>query len=153
MPEWLRASNEVRLDADVRCNPDVVADMRDLGNIGGFDTVFCSHALEHLSAPDGDIALSEFWRVLKEGGTAIVMVPDLQDIQPTHDALYVSSIGPISGHDMIYGHIVASEQNEFMRHKSGYVADSLQAKMEKAGFRKVIVKRIQHYNLLAVGIK
>lgn len=152
LPEWLGPSKETRLDADPRCEPDVVADMRELGEIGPFDAVFCSHALEHLTLKEGDVALGEFRRVLREGGTLMIMVPDLQDVKPTQDVMYESPMGPITGHDMYYGYH-CGEENEFMRHKCGYVQETLQEKLEGAGFRLVSVKRIPGFNLLATGAK
>ena len=41
-------------------SPDIVASMMDLGEIGEFDVVLCSHALEHLHKEDVDTALNEF---------------------------------------------------------------------------------------------
>jgi predicted SAM-dependent methyltransferase len=126
--------------------------MRDLGDIGTFDVVYCSHALEHLTLSDGDKALQEFLRVLRIGGAVMIMVPDLADVKPTQDVVYVSPMGPITGHDMYYGYHCGDE-NEFMRHKSGYVAETLQQKLEANGFRSVAVKRIAGFNLLATGIR
>jgi SAM-dependent methyltransferase len=42
-----------------------------------FDLIYCSHVLEHVS--DDRKALSEFWRVLKPDGKAIILVPILGD--------------------------------------------------------------------------
>lgn len=152
LPEWVPPSEEVRLDADERCEPDIVADMRDLGDIGTYDAVFCSHALEHLTLQDGDQALSEFRRVLREGGAAIILVPDLEDIKPTQEVMYVSPSGPITGHDMYYG-LHCGHENEFMRHKSGYVQATLKKKLEDNGFSSVEVKRVPGFNLVATGIR
>lgn len=152
LPEWIPPSKETRLDADPRCQPDIVADMRDLGDIGTYDVVYCSHALEHLTLSDGDKALAEFRRVLRAGGAAMIMVPDLQDVKPTQDVVYESPMGPITGHDMYYGYH-CGEENEFMRHRCGYVSETLRKKLEDAGFKSVAVKRIAGFNLLATGIK
>jgi ubiquinone/menaquinone biosynthesis C-methylase UbiE len=38
-----------------------------------FDLIFCNHVLEHI--PEDQKALSELYRVLKKGGTAILQVP------------------------------------------------------------------------------
>jgi SAM-dependent methyltransferase len=43
-----------------------------------FELIYCSHVLEHVA--DDHRALSEFWRVLKPGGKAILMVPILGEI-------------------------------------------------------------------------
>ncbi len=152
LPPWVPASVETRLDADARCQPDIVADMRELGEIGTYDAVFCSHALEHLTLQDGDKALSEFRRVLRDGGAVIILVPDLEDVQPTDEVMYESPMGPITGHDMYYGYHCGQE-NEFMRHKCGYVQKTLHRKLEDAGFTNVSVKRIPGFNLAATGIR
>lgn len=41
------------------------------------DGVYASHVLEHLSRTDFDIAVGETYRILKPGGIARVVVPDL----------------------------------------------------------------------------
>jgi SAM-dependent methyltransferase len=83
--------------------PDIVASMDDMGDIGLYDAIYCSHALEHLFPWQTPLALSEFLRVLKPGGIAMIFVPDLEDVKPTNDILYESAGGPIAGLDMIYG--------------------------------------------------
>lgn len=45
---------------------------------GTFDVILCSHVLEHI--PDDRKALSEFFRVLKPGGWAILQVPIAADV-------------------------------------------------------------------------
>lgn len=40
----------------------------------GFDYVFSSHCLEHMSDADG--AIQEWWKLLKPGGVMVVIVPD-----------------------------------------------------------------------------
>ena len=42
-----------------------------------FDLVYCSHVLEHVN--DDQQALREFWRVLKPGGIAVILVPIIAD--------------------------------------------------------------------------
>jgi SAM-dependent methyltransferase len=42
-----------------------------------FDVIYCSHVLEHV--PDDRKAIREFFRVLKDGGWAIVQVPIIAD--------------------------------------------------------------------------
>jgi ubiquinone/menaquinone biosynthesis C-methylase UbiE len=152
LPEWLPISEETRLDADPGCQPDIVADMRSLGDIGTFDAVFCSHALEHLTLQDGDIALGEFRRVLRDGGAAIIIVPDLEDVKPTPDVVYDSPSGPVTGHDMYYG-FHCGQENELMRHKSGYVQATLKKKLEDNGFRQVTVVRMAGFNLVATAAR
>jgi hypothetical protein len=52
-----------------------------------YDFIFCSHVLEHI--PDDKKAISEIYRVLKPGGTAMLMVP-IYPLEKTAD-LYPKS--------------------------------------------------------------
>ena len=45
-----------------------------------FDLVYHSHVLEHFSKEDGDKFISECFRVLKQGGTLRIAIPDLEQI-------------------------------------------------------------------------
>jgi SAM-dependent methyltransferase len=45
---------------------------------GTFDVVYMSHLLEHLNAADGRGLVKESHRVLKDGGTVRIAVPDLE---------------------------------------------------------------------------
>ncbi len=47
---------------------------------GHFDSVYHSHVLEHLHCDDGFKLLNECFRVLKPGGVARIVVPDLERI-------------------------------------------------------------------------
>ena len=153
LPEWAEGYDEVRLDVDPTCNPDIVASMLALGDIGEFDAIACYHALEHLFLYEVDTALQEFKRVLKPGGFVLIFVPDLEDVKPTDEVVYESPAGPITGYDMYYGFAKVIEKNPYMSHKTGFVRDTLQKVMDKAQFSKVEVRRASFWNLLAVGVK
>lgn len=153
LPAWLDASSEVRLDIEPAVNPDIVASMTDLGEIGPFDAVYSSHSLEHLMPYDVPVALGEFRRVLAEGGVAIIFVPDLQDVKPTADIVYQSPAGPICGLDMIYGLHSALAERPYMAHRCGFVAETLTSAIEAAGFSKVEVIRQDGFQLMAVATK
>lgn len=127
--------------------------MTALGDIGPYDAVFCSHALEHLKPTDVMVALEEFRRVLHPGGAVFVFVPDLEDIKPTFEVLYESPSGPVSGHDMYYGHTIFSDSNPYMRHLTGFIAETLRGAFEQAGFSTVMVNRVGCFNLFGVAIK
>ena len=45
-----------------------------------FDAVYSSHVLEHLSPPEGVRLVQELFRILKPGGVARLVVPDLERI-------------------------------------------------------------------------
>lgn len=151
LPEWLDGFKETRLDIDPAVNPDIVASMLDMGDIGQFDAVLCRHALEHLYAHEVPLALAEFYRVLKPGGHLVVFVPDLQDVQATEEVLFDSPSGPICGLDLIYGFRKATKTNPYMQHKTGFVEGTL--KQALAGFGQVIVKRLCNFDMIGVGVK
>jgi predicted SAM-dependent methyltransferase len=151
LPAWLGECDEVRLDIDPGVQPHVVSSMTNIGDVGEFDMIWCSHALEHLTPPDVHRALSEFHRVLKPGGCAVVIVPDLEDVKPTHDPVYQSPVGPISGHDMYYGY--NEIENPHMQHRSGFIQHTLLAAIHKAGFSHSQTQRMKDYNLAGIGKK
>lgn len=153
LPDWLTEVEEVRLDVDPDCQPHILASMTDMGEIGPFDAIYCSHALEHLFPHDVDKALGEFLRVLRPGGKAMIFVPDLEDVQATDEPLFESVSGPISGRDMIYGLPRYVEASPFMAHRTGFVRDTLEKVVLAAGFARAEVRRLSNYNLFAAAVK
>ena len=151
LPAWLSDFKETRLDINEAVNPDIVASMLDLGDIGTFDAVLCRHALEHLYPHEVEIALAEFHRVLKQGGHLMVFVPDLQDVQATDEVLFESPSGPISGLDLIYGFRPATKANIYMQHKTGFVQETLEKALQ--GFSKVVVNRLSNFDMMGAAIK
>jgi predicted SAM-dependent methyltransferase len=137
------------LDIDLSCKPDYVASMTDMGDIGPFDIVYCCHALEHLYPHMVLPAVKEMYRVIKDQGTAVIVVPDLEDVRPTNDLL--PEIG-LTGLHLFYGDGEAIKTNPHMAHHSGFVAKTLLEVLESAGFESS-VQRKSHYNLVGIGIK
>jgi len=154
IPEWADGHfSEVRLDVDDAHSPDVVASMTAMGDIGEFDAIHCCHSLEHLHPYEVDRALLEFKRVLKPGGYAVIIVPDLEDVQATEEVLYVAPCGPMTGLDLIYGYRPLLEQMPYMAHKTGFTAVTMTSALTKAGFSRYSVRRLDCYNLMAVAVK
>lgn len=155
MPPWLGlpAYTEVRLDIVADFDPDIVASMLDMGDIGQFHGLYTSHCLEHVYPHEVAIALAEFLRVLIPGGMAIIIVPDLEDVRPTDDVLYGSPAGPICGLDLFYGYRPLLAGLPHMAHHTGFTAASLGAAMTAAGFGKVKTARFEPFNLMGVGCK
>lgn len=153
LPEWLHDYQEVRLDIDPACEPHIVASMLALGDIGEFDALFCSHAVEHLYPHQVPVALGEFRRVLKDGGFAVIFVPDLQDVTANEEVLYVSPCGPITGRDLFYGKADLLEGHPYMAHHTGFVQSTLESAVKAAGFASVKVDRIGCHNLIAAARK
>ena len=152
-PFWATDYQETRLDIDESQSPDIVASMTDMGDIGTYDAVYCSHALEHLFPHEVVTALSEFRRVLNPEGLAMVMVPDLEDVKATEDVILDAPCGPITGLDMIYGKRDVLAEKPYMAHKTGFVQDTLANAYAAAGFRKIETLRLGDYNLMGIGVK
>lgn len=149
IPDWaIGRYDEVRLDISPDNSPDILASMTDMGDIGLFDGIYCSHALEHLSPHEVDIALAEFHRVLVPEGFVVVLVPDLEGVHATEEVLYEVPCGPITGLDLIYGLRKLIPFMPYMAHKIGFVKDTLQSALDRAGFSQTIVTREAKYNLL-----
>lgn len=127
--------------------------MTNMGDIGPFQAVYSSHSLEHLYPHEVPVAAREFHRVLAPGGTAVIVVPDLEDVQPTEDVLFDSPSGPICGLDLFYGSSRLIPANVHMAHHCGFIADTLRAVLEGAGFSEVAITRVEHHNLMAVAVK
>lgn len=149
-PQWTEQGwSVVRLDIDPRTNPDVIGTMTDLGDIGPFDAVWCNNALEHLYPHEVPKALLEFHRVLKHGGHALVMVPNLENAKPTEDL--IPEIG-MCGLHLFYGDAALIEEFPYMAHHCGFVPATLKRAMEAAGFG-VEVKPAGCYQIMGIGIK
>lgn len=118
-----------------------------------FRAIYSSHVLEHLFPHEAPKALSEFLRVLETNGSAVIFVPDLEDVRATEDVLFNCIAGPITGLDLIYGHRRELVDRPHMAHRNGFTAKTLGKLMEDVGFREVRTKRMFDYNLLAVGRK
>lgn len=153
LPFWLSECQETRLDIDERVQPDIVASITDMGDIGQYDFVYTAHTVEHLYQHDVPKALSEFKRVLVDGGSVIIFVPDVEDVKPNYDVLYVSAGGPICGMDLFYGPSYYVEQNPYYAHHTCFTKDTLTQALIDAGFRDVTVIRVGDYNLMGVGKK
>jgi Methyltransferase domain len=142
---------EVRLDVDPEANPDVVSsltDMRRRISSQSFDAVWSSHSLEHLHAHEVPVALSEFKRVLKPDGFALITSPDLESIaslileRGLSYVAYTSPMGPITSRDMLFGHAGSIAQGKiFMAHNTGFTCASLGQLLVESGFGVVLAKR------------
>lgn len=141
---------ESRLDIDPQASPDVVASIVNMAAIpnDNFDAIWSSHSLEHLYAHEVPLALSEFARILKPDGFALITSPDLEAIASlilqngVDQPAYVSPAGPITAHDMLFGHSESiARGNKFMAHKTGFTCASLGQLLVNAGFAVVLVKR------------
>ena len=106
--EW----SELRFDIDESVQPDLVGTMTDMSSVSteSVDAVFSSHNIEHLYPHEVPVALSEFLRVLKPDGFAVITCPDLQAVcalvaeDKLTEPAYTSPAGLIAPLDILYGH-------------------------------------------------
>jgi SAM-dependent methyltransferase len=161
-PQLFHSWRHIRIDVDTSVQPDIVADITDMSAVPGgtADALWASHCVEHLYAHEVKTALSEFRRVLKDDGFAIITVPDLQVIaryvadDKMGEVLYQSPAGPITPHDILFGLGAAVAAGQVhMAHRSGFTPSTLVAKLQEAGFRDFIVRRRENLELVAVARK
>ena len=69
-----RKQDEVALDIDFACKPDVCGDVQDLPfKDSSFDSIYACHCLEHIQ--NIVRTMNECWRVLKKDGKFNIRVP------------------------------------------------------------------------------
>jgi predicted SAM-dependent methyltransferase len=126
------AWREVRMDIDPGTTPDIVGSVTDMRSSiwsASFDAVWSSHSLEHLYTHEVPTALSEFRRILKPDGFALITCPDLE------------AVAPITPLDMLFGHRASiATGNRYMAHKTGFTTARLGRLLVEAGFGTVLVK-------------
>jgi SAM-dependent methyltransferase len=164
LPERLRTEEwqEVRLDIDPTVRPDLIGSITDMSAVPSqsVDAVYSSHNVEHVYYHQVLIALAEFHRVLKPGGFAMILVPDIQTAAEAvargnleDPPLYISPAGPIAAIDMLYGfRKLIAPGNYYMSHHTAFTAQSLADKMQQVGFRELEVRR-ENFNIVAIGYK
>jgi hypothetical protein len=134
------------LDIDPTENPDILCDARELWKMPPrqYDAIYCSHNLEHYFAHEVPIVLSGFKLLLKKDGFVYIKVPDLiglmrmvlDDNLGLDSEVYLSSKGPITALDIIYGHRGQIETSgvDFYAHKTGFSVPLLQEILKSSGF-------------------
>ena len=154
---------EIRFDIDKNVNPDIEGTSTDmkLVDTGSVDAVYSSHNIEHIFPHEVPIALSEFYRVLKEDGIVVITCPDLQSVceavvkDKLLEPLYESPAGPISPIDILYGfRKFIARGNEYMAHKGGFTYSTLNTAFFEAGFKvRVGGRRPETWALWIVAFK
>lgn len=154
----------ILLDIDPEGCPDVVCDARELTDLplAHYDSVYCSHNLEHYYRHDVEKVLAGFLHVLKDDGFAFIRVPDMGELMrivvqrglDIDDFLYQSSSGPITVIDVIYGFGKEIERsgNDFYAHKTGFTQKSLMATLHNVGFPVVFI-RVGELEISAIAFK
>ncbi|MBT7655838.1 MAG: class I SAM-dependent methyltransferase [Flavobacteriales bacterium] len=115
-----------------------------------FDLIFCNHVLEHI--PEDQKALSELYRVLKKGGTAILQVPLDENRKTTFED---NSITDPKKRTQIFGqydHVRIYGQDYYQRLKTaGFQAEAVDL------YAKISPEEINYFSLqqerIPVGVK
>ena len=156
--------SELRFDIDESVQPDLVGTMTDMSSVSSesVDAVFSSHNIEHLYPHEVPVALSEFLRVLKPDGFAVITCPDLQAVcalvaeDKLTEPAYTSPAGPISPLDILYGHRPQMARgNLYMAHRCGFTQKVLTGTLQAAGFKSVasVSRGHPYFDLWAVASK
>lgn len=142
LPKVFKDYHEVRLDIDPRCKPDIVSSMTRMKLVddNSVDAIWCSHALEHLANHEVQPTLSEWRRVLKDDGFALMTMPDLQQAAQMiadgrlTETIYESPVGPVTPLDMVFGHSASIERDyNHMQHRTGFTQQRLKDEIKNAG--------------------
>ena len=134
---------ELRFDINESHEPDYVGTITDMSAVetSSMDALYSSHNIEHVYAHEVPKALAEFKRVLRPDGFVIITCPDIQAIcalvaegKLTEQA-YSSPAGPITPHDVLYGHGASIAGGDlFMAHRCGFTQKVLEKTLEVSGF-------------------
>jgi len=152
---------ELRLDVDPSVKPDIIGTMTDMSAVASasVDAIFSSHNIEHLYPHEVPLALAEFKRVLRPTGFVVITCPDLQSVcalvaqDKLLDPAYVSSAGPITPLDILYGHRPPMARgNLFMAHRCGFTQKVLTRTLQESGFPAVAgLRRERAFELWALA--
>jgi len=164
LPPQYAEFEHLLLDIDPTGSPDIVCDARKLVTLeaGQFDSVYCSHNLEHYYRHEVPRVLAGFLHVLKDGGFAYIRVPDLNEVMrlvveknlDIDDVLYQSPAGPIMVLDVLYGYSLEIERSgqEFFAHKTGFTQKSLLKALQSSGFSKIYIA-VGNLDITAMAFK
>lgn len=165
--EW----EEVTLDIDPSCKPDIIGSMTDLSMIedNSYDALYSSHNIEHLFMHEAVEASKEFYRIIKDDGYIMVVCPDIistceaiVEKGPLEPLYYLRNNNNeidkrlfVSGIDILYGWRQAIQAgNHYMAHKTAFSEESLTNIFFQAGFNKVASKsRKNFYDINLIAFK
>ena len=150
---------EIRFDIDESRNPDIVGTLTDMSLVQteSVDAIYSAYNIDHIYPHEVPTALSEFFRVLKDDGMAIIKCPDIQSVCEAVakgkllEPFYNSPVGPISPIDILFGNRKAvAKGNEFMAKKGGFIYSVLDRALHQAGFEVRYGGRVKNGRELSI---
>lgn len=150
IPQIYEGWDHVLLDIDPRVKPDILCDARNLKTIHlKFDSVYCSHVLEHFHSYELPVVLKGILHVLNPKGFAMFRVPNLMAlfqmvVQNGYDLdskLYHSQAGDVHVIDVIYGfqQEIKKTKKDYFAHKNGFSEKTLRSTLKQVGFKDVLI--------------
>lgn len=119
----------------------------DIGKIplpeNSVDSIYSSHSLEHLNIRDGIKALRNWYKILREGGTLYLAVPDLREIckkmatdsKENVQSWWIYTLFGYQAPTESKGLDVPDEPGQY--HMSGYTGETLKHELIGAGFDEI----------------
>ena len=165
LPNQYDGWEHILLDIDPTGNPDIVCDARELITLppSVYDSIYCSHNLEHYYHHEVPKVLAGFIHVLKDDGFVYIRVPDIKavvDIMVTKqldidDVIFSGASPPILVRDVIYGWGIQIEQSgcDFWAHKTGFTEKSLINVLKSAGFSWIFTTCSSDLEVRAIAFK
>ena len=119
-------------------NADLQADATNLTMFddGSVDLIESHHMIEHLSFKETDLALTEWYRVLRQGGLLVLTFPDITAISVNWIIYsFVYPMFPRPEHlDYIVKMLVGSQEHQGMFHKNAFDYRRMSRILSKHGF-------------------
>lgn len=160
--EW----REIRVDLSPEAEPDIMADVRDLGGHvadASADAIFAAHLLEHLPEAGLLETLLHWRKLLKPGGRLLLHVPDIHvaaqwiaEGRGCAVMYYAPSDGEpqaVRPLDLIYGCAAMSAGEELMCHRTGFTCSTLGWWLGQAGFEGQIHYHPNHMWTIVADVR
>lgn len=109
-------------------------------------SIYCSHAIEHLSRDEWSRALPEWYRLLKKTGTLELICPDLE-------ASIIGYLHEPSRRDWWIKTLFGSQSHPGQFHKNGFTLSQLEDDLISVGFKIIKSGKIEPAQLHLIGVK
>lgn len=131
---WDKRAGYLNIDLQDFHEPDLVADVRDLGALpsGQYEEILAIDVLEHLPRSDCGVALNEWSRLLRDGGILRLQVPDIIGLARL---CVVKAV--IEDQRVLIQNLYGTQAYTGDWHQNGFTELLLRAELHDAGFETV----------------